>query len=360
MDFTDPKIIAAASALIATLVSNLITARVFWWKRSAEIADQVADKVEERAKDRRVQSKTDLDAFRPYADPLSAASLSLYFRLNEIANTEGRSIYLNSKAPHSDYNEYKRWSTLYRMAAVLAWIRAFRREKSFIDIGLRCSNPEIEKSIDALEKALSEGPHIEDRRAREFASAISAKFNNPLTMPDWTRLSIQIENTLRSKLGSTRARSAHDLGATDQIELIDSVISDISPYAEIDRSKANNPAKREDLIKILGIKESWIFRDWQQAIGDFMIRETSIHHRAFDVIGYGDFIFEARNSLNNLEDKNHCWIRNLYNLFDDLNPSTVDIFDARQNQIRATLVALKTMNEAIEQQKNNYRDACQV
>lgn len=357
MDFTDPKIIAPAATLIAALAGNLVAARIFWWKRSTEIADQVAKRLDEKAKERKTESKADLDAFRPYADPLSTASRSLSFRLGEIVNTEGRSIYLASSTPHSDYNEYKRWSTLYRMAAVLAWVRAFRREKSFIDIGLRSTNQEIEKSIDKLEKALAEGPHIEDRRAKEIAQAISAKFTKPFTNSDWTRLSIRIENTLRSKLGAAKVNSAHELNTSDQNELIETVIGDISPHAQLDQSKATTPDKRDELIRILGIKEAWIFRDWQQAIGDFMIRDNSRGQRAFDVIGYGEFIGTARKSLNDREDRDHCWIRNLYNLFDDLNPTALDIFDARQNQIRSTLSALQEMNDTINQQKMSYENS---
>ena len=37
------------------------------------------------------------------------------------------------------------------------------------------------------------------------------------------------------------------------------------------------------------MRQAWIYRDWQQAIGDVMIRDIKGPVRRFDIIGYGEF-----------------------------------------------------------------------
>lgn len=354
MDLNDPKIIGVASALIGSLVATLASLRIFWWKRTNDVANRLMENIEKRSEAARAESRKNLDAFRLYADPLAAASKSLHYRLKEILEEDGRTIYLDPNAPHSDYNEYKRWSTLYRLSSTIGWIRAFRREKTHLDIGFRSPNQEIEEAIDLLEMKLADGPHIEERRAHELLRAFRVKTSPPMPHIDKKALSILIENTLRSKLGSAQANSAHELGNREQDDLIKLISKDISAFSPDPIEHSLFPEQREEVIRILGIKEAWMFRDWQQAIGDFMIRPAKGGSRLFDVIGYGDFILEAKKALYDEKDKDHCWIRNLYNLFNDLQPKTIDIFDARNDQLISTAAANERLKNAIEVQKSKY------
>ena len=44
-----------------------------------------------------------------------------------------------------------------------------------------------------------------------------------------------------------------------------------------------------EALRCISVKQAWIYRDWQQAIGNLMIREIEGAVRRFDIIGYGDF-----------------------------------------------------------------------
>ena len=45
----------------------------------------------------------------------------------------------------------------------------------------------------------------------------------------------------------------------------------------------------EEALNILTMREAWIYRDWQSAIGDVMTRRLQAEERHFEVIGYGEF-----------------------------------------------------------------------
>ena len=82
-------------------------------------------------------------------------------------------------------------------------------------------------------------------------------------------------------------------------------------------------------IAYLGIREAYIYRDWQEGIGDLMIRPARVGERHFEVVGYREFESICR------DDGNADWISRLSRLFENLDFSRVDHWDARQQQLRA-------------------------
>ncbi|MCK9276436.1 MAG: hypothetical protein M0P57_15260 [Syntrophales bacterium] len=91
----------------------------------------IRDFVLKRLSERREALKSVEDVYRRYAEPLGAAMTSLMWRLREIFSKDGRASYLAGQGPKTTFEDYKIQSTYYRLAAVLGWLRALRRELSF-------------------------------------------------------------------------------------------------------------------------------------------------------------------------------------------------------------------------------------
>ena len=140
-----PALIGVVMALVVVLLRDLFVRYVF---------------------EQRSEKKTAIEVFRRYADPLSSSATSLLWRLNEILNQPGRGTFLRKDVASTKFVSYKRLSTIYRFAALLGWIRAFRRELSFLrskdDSGLG----QIKESLRSLERALADGSHIEKKTSR--------------------------------------------------------------------------------------------------------------------------------------------------------------------------------------------------
>lgn len=77
--------------------------------------------------------------------------------------------------------------------------------------------------------------------------------------------------------------------------------------------------------------EAWIFRDWQSAFGDMMIKKvTNDTNRKFEIIGYKEFeqIFFSE------DPENKKWIERINRLFKNLDVSIEDRFDSRTQQFK--------------------------
>jgi hypothetical protein len=79
------------------------------------------------------------------------------------------------------------------------------------------------------------------------------------------------------------------------------------------------------------MREAWVYRDWQSAIGDMMLRTLADQSRKFEVVGYGEFEQICRDG----SIAQRLWISRLAEVFDDLDLSIQDRFDARPRQLHA-------------------------
>lgn len=82
---------------------------------------------------------------------------------------------------------------------------------------------------------------------------------------------------------------------------------------------------------ILSPRQSWIYRDWQKAIGDSMLQPLDNAQRRFEVIGYHEF--EARHVAGDR------WLKELEAVVSDLNFEVEDPQDFRTLQVRQILNA---------------------
>ena len=124
-----------------------------------------------------------------------------------------------------------------------------------------------------------------------------------------------------------------DLPADEKIEASRRCAAIIKTLLEIDIPDSTVESCAETASDYLGIKEAYIYRDWQAAIGDMMIIETKSTPRRFDVIGFGEF--EDRYlKIPKERDIERRWFVRLETLFHDLNMAQTSMFDARQQQLK--------------------------
>jgi hypothetical protein len=112
----------------------------------------------------------------------------------------------------------------------------------------------------------------------------------------------------------------------------------------------------EQVSEVLGIKEAYIYRDWQSAIGDLMIVEVSGGSRRFGIMGFGDFEELYLESHGNSSSKRR-WVDRLDELFHDVNMTRSGIFDARRQQLRNLQEGCKQLEAYLEEKISKLQNA---
>ena len=108
------------------------------------------------------------------------------------------------------------------------------------------------------------------------------------------------------------------------------------------RSSALRPMHLRDF---LGMREAWICRDWRKCRrGSDLIRPAESDDRKYEIIGYGEFEQLDSSSTG----KERLAIDRLFQVFDDLDLSIEDRFDARPTQLRAVAKASAELILAID------------
>lgn len=241
---------------------------------------------------------------------------------------------------------------LYRLAALLGWIRAYRKERSYLDPADVGGPSEIERAVQNIEAALADGPHVETHRLNELlriwvpsCPAISEQASRDLA--------IAVDNALRSIL--TREQKTHALELTDegQYQLCSGAAEIISQSLNVNIPTELIDGKRSRAIVFFGIKEAYICRDWQQAIGDLVLTQVTGAPRRFEVIGYEQFEPLFLN-CDQAQDARHRWIRRLDAVFVGLEPDKEDVFDARREQLRQLLKQSQCLQGVLEEKISQY------
>lgn len=159
--------------------------------------------------------KSQFEIFRRYADPLISSASSLLWRLYEFFYIKGRCDYL--KNPMREFEKYKKISTLYRIARLLGWICAYRRELSFLEVSKKKQLDSINKAIESLEAALADGPHIELEKLKGIASLWDIKLPNK--KQEISAIAIALNNIIMRKLEAGKVSLATKLQKVEQQEL---------------------------------------------------------------------------------------------------------------------------------------------
>jgi hypothetical protein len=333
--YTAPTIIAASITSLLTIAGIVLKDIVIKW-------------FEERRKNNKEQS----EIYERYSHPLAAATISLQNRLYEILHQKHRPVYLlgcglpESSNQGSEYRSYKKLSTIYRLAAMLGWIRACRREFSYLRVGEQKAVKSIHKAIDDFENALADGNHLERQRIQRLYELwhLGNPGNNSI-IPELDSLATQVDNLICDCLEKWKVEDLSLLNEALRRELSKNVADCLCSHLHTNKI-ADQSLERTwpDAFAILAIRQAWIYRDWQSAIGDIMIMKSEHGPRMFEVIGYGSF-----EELYSSKDQKHQKdMRRLFAIFDELDLSIEDRFDARPDQLRTVAKATAKLILAID------------
>ncbi len=270
----------------------------------------------------------DRNTLELYARPLAASAEPLFFRLREIL-LDKRSEFLLHPPAGTSFSTYKFISTIYRLAALIAWIRAMKLEQSYLLHSPKPFSEKINKAIHAFEGALADGPHVEIYIAKTICNLWS------LDLPNDPRrekhIAAKCEAAIHELLSSHNLDDINDIrnlnsdAKVHASRKIANIITDSIGRGPLSDSVVNETKER--VVEILSVKMAWIYRDWQRAIGDLMICETNGKTRRFDVIGYAKF--------EDLYDEGNKWVTRLTKVFRGVNFDSNDPTDFRVDQIRS-------------------------
>ena len=313
--FTAPAIMAAAITSALTIVGIVLKDFAF---KSLE--------------DRRMEKKASSAIYERYSNPLVTSAISLQNRFYEILYQPHRPVYLKGEginsntSPGGSFRAYKKLSTMYRLAAVLGWIRACRREFSYLRVADPGNTAAVAEAIDEFEDALANGQWVEQERVSRLCELWRlcgrVKLRDTGTLE---QLGVQIDNLVWDHLENPRVEDVSLLNEESRKTLCRAVADCLSKHPNTNAvSELSIDRSWPDAISIIGMREAWVYRDWQAAIGDIMIQSTSGDSRKFEVVGFGDF--EEMHSGGN--EKQKLALARLLAIFDDVNFSIEDRFDA--------------------------------
>jgi hypothetical protein len=280
--------------------------------------------------------------YEKYAQPLAADAVNLLWRLDEIL-FKRRGQYLLEDAPPTPFNQYKLISTCYRIAAILGWIRAIRLEQSYLFYGDQPAVDALRGAVIDFESALADSPRVEARVLNELARLWRLKL--PADADRVARAMAQVVADMQHFLSSYALTRYHELGALDDARGLE-VVRQVA--ASVTGMLSHPPVSDQELVAtcrsaltIVGVKQAWIYRDWQQAIGDLMIREIEGAVRRFDIIGYGAFETLYRETDN-------PWVVRLRDVVIGIDVARPEPADLRLEQLRHVARATASLVCAIE------------
>ncbi|MFG1664181.1 hypothetical protein [Streptomyces sp. Y7] len=280
--------------------------------------------------------------YQKYTEPLALSSMDLFWRLREVFDTSGAGFYLQGQLHLTKFEHYKALSTLYRLAVVLGWIRALRRELFFLPGASKTTLERLDDALHSFTSALAEGGHVEAKRVASLMRlwSVSASPSTEVI----TQAGIRIDREQRRFLHEAQVAGATHLSDEDQLRLCQAVADMLAEVVECPRIADGIVGEtRHRAVSCLAVREAWIYRDWQAAIGDLMLRDAQMGQRQFEVIGYKQF--EAMGT--NGEEEDRLWLRRLNTVIDDLDVGGDRTRDARIDQLREVYVATARIIEAL-------------
>jgi hypothetical protein len=312
------------------------------------LKDFVFKRIDERRSDRRLR----ISIYERYSNPLVTSSISLLRRLHEILYQEQRPVYLRgqgiSSSPNhgSVFRAYKKRSTVYRLAVVLGWIRACRREFSYLRVADPGDARQIDEAINDFENALADGSWVEQEKVRRLCElwhlSDAEKVRNDAGIEG---LGAKVYNLILDHLEAAKLDDVSFLDETSKLTLCRTIADCLSAYFRTNTVSVLSMERTwPDAFSIIGMREAWVYRDWQSSIGDIMIQPSQADTRKFEVIGFGPF---EQMMLEGSEQQQFALSR-LLEVFDDLDLSIEDRFDSRPRQIRAIAKASAQLILAID------------
>jgi hypothetical protein len=233
------------------------------------------------------------------------------------------------------YNEYKRKSTLYRVASVLGWLRAINLELSALPRGTSGFLVPISEAIGKFHSALADGPHVELHRLKQICAVWKldiGSMNNEKRTSLATRLEIELY-----RLAGDRLKEDNYLGELDPEEKFQ-LCQGLSTFLcrELHRKSLEHDVIKQTTALVataLSYREALIYRDWQDAIGDSMLElDQDSEVRRYKIIGYEKFeeVLKA----------DTLWMKVFRTSIDDIDFEEIDPNDFRLRQLESVARAV--------------------
>lgn len=295
---------------------------------SALFASFVKDRFD-RLREQRTRSQSESDVYRQYLAPLCEACERIVWRACEIF-VDKRHAFLDTATLPLDFNAYKRVSTLFRVAALIGWIRGMTLELRALPRGKAAFAPPIERQIAAFQSALADGPHVELDRLDKLAGLWGFDLSRMADEPKAslaTRFEVEAHSATAGRLKSD-PQHLGDLPEAGKLaicrQLADWLAGQTGSTAPGDEALA---ASAEAAVRGLSYREALLYRDWQDALGDAMIERDPDSVRRFRIVGYERFTELLRSDA--------PWFQVLARSIDDIDLDEKDSRDFRARQLRA-------------------------
>lgn len=300
--------------------------------------------------ERRSEKRARRAVYERYSYPLALAAEALMWRLNEVLFHPGRAQFLRNVGlqqppnKYAAYNNYKKLSTMYRLASLLGWARACQREFSFLRVSTPSESNPVHNAISALERALADGPVVEEQRLKRLCELWGLTIRQDSTR--FAALGTRVESAMDDFMLVSNLDELEKLGHSARHDLCKHIADVICDF--LDEKHLPDEILRETearAFQALNIREAWLYRDWQTAIGDLMIRALDGAERRFDVISFLEFeklyLSEDAGSM--------LWMSRLSALFDGVDMERADPYDYRPEQLRNVARATVKLVRAISQ-----------
>lgn len=325
------------ATLLASVLSALIAITVIFINKQFE---------------KKNRKKLKSDTIKLYANPLIFSLEQLAWRLKEILEFNG--VYLLPNAPVNGFFKYKFESTVYRLCSVLGWIEAAKKEQSYLS-GLKVKqHNNIQVAIKYFQKVLADGSHVEVSILDELIQIFKLD-KSKLSDSERALLGVKIEEIVFKYIPTNVKRNVSELNFDKKNDLVKEIVDLIC-------SKTNQSLIAKEVIQEhinvsigeISREYCWIYRDWQNAIGETMLKSIQNANRRFDVISFAEFE----------EIKNNNWLNKVDGLFTSIDVSIEDRFDSRVSQIKqlfgATVNLIIVLKSLISKQETITQEAIDI
>ena len=288
------------------------------------------------------RKRVDYDAYKKYAKPIILSAETLAWRLREVLRFQGA--YLLPNAPMNGFFKYKFDSTVYRLCALIGWIRAAQKEHSYLEGFGDANNSDIREAINSFQRVLADGSHVEVSIFEELSRLYELE---QIKVSDQVKLEIGvgIERIVFEYIPDQVKKNVSELEKDKKLGMVLSVMNLISKktgQADLDRDSIE--PKIDIAIDEIAREFCWIYRDWQSAIGDEMLVRMEGSYRYFDIIGFSEFSTKHEKSE---------WLKKVDNLFSNLNVAIDDRFDTRVSQVKQIYTTLIVLIEKLNKTISN-------
>lgn len=279
-----------------------------------------------------VRKLEDLKTAKKYAKPILESLISFGYRLREIFSS--RHSFLLDTSASNKFNEYKLISTFYRFCAVLGWIRAYRKEHLYFDFHEDDFSKQVDNAISRFQSHIADGHFIELLRVKKLCKIFwDIDIEEKLEEKELEALGFKVETIIDKFLADIDNSFKYpiDLDETNQVVLLSKLLGIINQKIKREEiSKRIIEEKVSSGTQAISILSTMIYRDWQNAIGDFMLKRLDSAPIRYEIKSFKEFDEYFRKDFSS--EKNE-WMLRAYRLFHNLDTDIDDQYDSRRIQL---------------------------